>query len=248
MSLAAASNQIDAPGTDEATWRAWPDLELLPAADMAGWASAVILAAHPDDEVLGVGGTMSMLAALGASIRLIAVTDGEASHPRTTEPEALAERRAAETAAALLTLGAATAEVIRIRLPDTGLVARQDELETYVRALTDGFDVCLAPWEKDVHADHEAVGRSARRACAAPVAFYPVWTWHWAVPGDARVPWSSAVRVPLPVTVAARKHAAIKCFASQFEARDDGLGPVLTAGMVEHFCRRHEVLFPARRL
>jgi LmbE family N-acetylglucosaminyl deacetylase len=243
----AAGNRIDAPGTGEATWWAWPELELLPAADIAGWASAVILAAHPDDEVLGVGGTMSLLAASGASIRLIAITDGEASHPQMIEPEALAERRAAETAAALLALGAAAAQVIRIRLPDTGLAARQDELETHVRALTDGFDVCLAPWEKDAHADHEAVGRSARRACVAPVSFYPVWTWHWAVPGDARVPWTSAVRVPLPPAVAARKHAAIKCFTSQLETRDDGLGPVLTAGVVEHFSRRFEILFPARQ-
>ena len=45
----------------------------------------VVIAAHPDDEVLGVGGTMAVLAAGGAQLRLIAVTDGEASHPAPTE-------------------------------------------------------------------------------------------------------------------------------------------------------------------
>ena len=247
MVSVAAGNRIDRPGTDEATWRAWPQLGQLPAADISGWASAVILAAHPDDEVLGAGGTISLLAASGASIRLIAVTDGEASHPGMIASESLAERRSAETSAALLALGAGAAEVIRLRLPDTGLATCQDELERFVRRLTGGFDVCLAPWEGDAHADHEAVGRLASRACATPVAFYPVWAWHWAAPADMRVPWTSAVRIPFPAAVAARKDAAIKCFTSQLEARDDGLGPVLTPGMLEHFRRRFEILFPARR-
>ena len=246
MSLA-AGNRIDAPGTDEATWRAWPELEQLPAADISGWASAVVLAAHPDDEVLGAGGTLSLLAASGARIRLIAVTDGEWSHQGMGDTEVLAERRTAETTAALLALGAGTAEVIRLRLPDTGLDTRQDELAAHVRDLTSGFDVCLAPWEEDAHADHEAVGRSARQAGIPPVAFYPVWAWHWAFPADARIPWASAVRIPLPSPAVARKRAAVRCFASQMEARDGGLGPVLTAGMLAHFSRPFEVLFPARR-
>jgi LmbE family N-acetylglucosaminyl deacetylase len=242
----AAGNRIDAPGTDEASWRAWPDLARLPAADISGWASAVVLAAHPDDEVLGVGGTISLLAAAGARIRLVAVTDGEASHPRLTATGAMAERRVAETAAALAALGAGSAEVIRLRLPDTGLAARQDNVAASIRALTGGFDVCLAPWEGDAHADHEAVGRSARRASLSPVIFYPVWAWHWASPGDPRVPWASAIQVPLPLAAAAAKDAAIRCFTSQLEARSE-LGPVLTAGMLEHFSRRFETLFPARR-
>lgn len=42
---------------------------------------AVIIAPHPDDEVLGCGGLMQGLAALGRPIQLISVTDGSASHP-----------------------------------------------------------------------------------------------------------------------------------------------------------------------
>jgi hypothetical protein len=74
--------------------------------------------------------------------------------------------------------------------------------------------------------------------------FYPVWMWHWAFPGDPRVPWHRAVRVPLRPGVAARKQAAIRCFTSQLETREAGLGPVLTPGTVAHFARAHEVLFP----
>ena len=40
---------------------------------------------------------MSVLAAAGARLRLVAITDGEASHPGAAEPSALARRRVAET-------------------------------------------------------------------------------------------------------------------------------------------------------
>jgi LmbE family N-acetylglucosaminyl deacetylase len=242
MVTEAAPNPIDAAGTDELAWANWPGLRRFPVADITGWRSAVILAAHPDDEVLAVGGIMSCLAAAGARLRLFCVTDGEASHPGTAEPAALARRRAEERAAALRVLGAGAAEVIRLRLPDAGLDAREGELTELLRDHIGGFDACLAPWEKDVHADHEAVGRSARRASPGTM-FYPVWMWHWAFPGDPRVPWRRGARVPLRLEVAARKSAAINCFASQLENRGAGAGPVLTAGAVAHFTRDQEVLF-----
>ena len=73
---------------------------------------------------------------------------------------------------------------------------------------------------------------------------FPVWMWHWASPGDPRVPWDRALRVPLPPRAAGRKRAAITCFASQTEDRGHGLGPVLPPGMIAHFTRAMEVLLP----
>jgi len=235
-------NPIEAPGTREELWRAWAGLGRLPAAGITSWSSAVVIAAHPDDEVLGVGGTMAALAAAGARLRLVSITDGAASHPGTTHLSALACRRVAETAAALHVLGAQQAEVIRLRLPDTGLAAREDEITACLSDLMTGFDVGLAPWSRDAHADHEAAGRAARRASERTLT-YPVWMWHWAVPGDPRVPWRRAVQIPLAAGVADRKRAAIACFTSQLEDRDDGLGPVLSPGTVAHFTRDLEVLF-----
>ena len=98
-------NRIDRPGTAEESWASWLELRHLPAADPLAWASVAVVAAHPDDEVLGVGGTMAILAAAGVRLRLIAVTDGEASHPG-ADPAALRRVRAEETAAALAALGA----------------------------------------------------------------------------------------------------------------------------------------------
>ena len=155
----------------------------------------------------------------------------------------LARRRTAETADALRALGAQAAEVVRLQLPDSRLAAREKQLTAVLAPLVAGFDLCLAPWEHDLHPDHEAAGRAARSAASGPVYCYPVWMWHWAFPGDPRVPWDRALRVPLPPRAASRKRAAIRCFASQVRDRGHGLGPVLSPGMIAHFTRPVEVLF-----
>ena len=238
---------IDAPGTDEQSWAAWPWLSTLPGAGLAllgGVRSAVIVAAHPDDEVLGAGGMISMLAAARVRLRLVAVTDGERSHRSHGSAAALMRRRTGETAAALRALGARGAEVVPLQLPDSGLAACEDQLTAALAPLVAGFDLCLAPWDHDLHPDHEAAGRAARRASPKALYFYPVWMWHWASPGDPRVPWDRALRVPLPPRAAGRKRAAITCFTSQTEDRGHGLGPVLSPGMVAHFTRAMEVLLP----
>ena len=235
-----APNLIDRPGTSEDAWEGWPGLWWLPVIDPLAWGSVVVVAAHPDDEVLGAGGMIAMLAAAGVRVRLIAVTDGEASHPG-ADPAVIARRRIAESAAALDLLGAGDAEVIRLGFPDAGVAGREDELAAILAGLCAGFGACLAPWAADGHADHEAAGRAARRAVRDVLA-YPVWMWHWAAPGDWRVPWQRACRVALCVDAAARKRSAIAAFASQLTEREGGLAPILPAGVVAHFTRREEVL------
>ena len=240
-----AASPIDAPGTSETEWAAWAALRQLPAMDITAWDSAVIVAAHPDDEVLGAGGVIARLAALGRRLRFIGITDGEASHPGHPEPAALARRRARERTDALAALGAGGAEVVRLGLPDAGLSGRAAELAGRLRDLVAGFDVCLAPWELDAHGDHEAAGQAVRQL-GGPACFYPVWMWHWAGAADARVPWARARRVPLPARIRAAKQAAVACFGSQLEPRAGGLPPMLSADFLAHFSRPWEVLMPVR--
>jgi LmbE family N-acetylglucosaminyl deacetylase len=239
------ANRIDRPGTAEDAWASWPDLRWLPIAHPLTWHSVVVVAAHPDDEVLGAGGTMAMLAAGGIRLRLVAVTDGEGSHPG-ANPAVIARARIAESAIALARLGAAHIDVVRLRLPDTGLASCETELADRLRKHCSGFDVCLAPWEGDAHADHEAAGRAARRVArrtGQTILSYPVWMWHWAQPDDQRVPWHQACQVVLTADVAARKRSAIQAFTSQLTDREGGAGPVVPPDVVAHFTRRQEVLF-----
>jgi LmbE family N-acetylglucosaminyl deacetylase len=252
VSRTPGAHPIDAPGTDERSWAAWPWLSAPPGAGLTGTGlsalaearSAVIVAAHPDDEVLGAGGLISMLAASRARLRLVAVTNGERSHQGHGSPAALARRRTTETVAALHALGAQGAEVIRLGLPDSGLADREERLVNVLAPLVEDFDLCLAPWDHDMHPDHERAGRVARKAAAGAFYSFPIWMWHWASPADPRVPWDRAVRLPLPPRAASRKRAAITCFASQTEDRGHGLGPALTPSMIAHFTRTVEVLLP----
>ena len=238
----AETDIIDVPGTEEDDWQAWTRINAFPDAGIGDSPSVVIVSAHPDDEVLGAGGIMAVLAAAGSRLRLIEVTGGEASHHDYADPASLASRRTEETAAALEALGVEQAvEVIRLGMPDSGLVAREDELAVRLSELTEGFSLCLAPWEWDKHPDHDATGRAARRMHPR-VLGYPIWLWHWAQPDDPRVPWDKAAQFPLPAWAVERKRSAIDCFASQMEVRGEGQDPVLPAEMIAHFTREAEVL------
>ena len=240
----------DTTGTPEEEWARWPGLDRVPSVDLGGVREVVVVAPHPDDETLGFGGGLAVLAARGVRLRVVAVTDGESSHPDSSvfTREQLVARRAAERARALAALGAGGAEVERLRLPDGGVAGREPELvRRLARAYRDS-DLCVAPWEGDPHPDHEAVGRAARDAAQAlgvRLLSYPVWAWHWTRPGDGALPWGRAVRLGLAGEALRRKAAAIRAFTTQVSP----IGPdaadraILEPPMLAHFARDHEVVF-----
>ncbi|WNI19028.1 PIG-L deacetylase family protein [Actinacidiphila sp. ITFR-21] len=244
------ANPIQAPGTDESHWRAWDGWEKLPVVRLPGSGRVVVVAAHPDDEVLGAGGVIAMLAEAGVSVTVVSVTDGERSHEagRSVTPGRLADIRAAELRDALAELGAGEAAVVRLKVPDTEVAFHEDAVIADLGNLLRGARLCLAPWIGDIHGDHEAAGRSALAACReadVPCLMYPVWMWHWARPDDPRVPWSSARRILLTETARARKRTAAERFTSQIRP----LGPdpedaaVLPPGELAHHLRDIEVVF-----
>ena len=79
----AAARHIEGEGTPDASWQAWGGLQDLPPVSAAALVPpgrrAVIVAPHPDDEVLACGGLLQMLAAQGSPMVLVAVTDGTGS-------------------------------------------------------------------------------------------------------------------------------------------------------------------------
>ncbi|MEU6481064.1 PIG-L family deacetylase [Streptomyces sp. NPDC047017] len=244
------ADPIQAPGTDESRWPAWDGWLRMPSYPLPAAGRVVVAAAHPDDEVLGAGGALALLAAAEVMVTVVSVTDGEGSHPGSVRipPEQLAEVRARELRDALDALGAHDAEIVRLRLPDTGVADHEERLTRELARLLDGAALCLAPWTGDVHGDHEAMGRAAlaaARTASVPCRLYPVWLWHWAEPGDPRVPWETASRIVLPPAVRARKRAALARFTSQI--RPLGPGPqdaaVLPPEQLAHHLRGWEVVF-----
>lgn len=237
-------------GTPEEEWERWPGLDRLPPLELDGVREAVVVAPHPDDETLGFGGGIAVLASRGVRLRVVAVTDGESSHPGSTvfTGDELALRRADERARALSALGAGSAEVVRLRMPDGGVSGRESELARRLAELAGGADLCVAPWEGDPHPDHEAVGRAARlcaRGLGVRLVSYPVWTWHWTRPTSPGTPWDRAARLTLSGEVRGRKAAALRAFATQTAPIGPGAedGTILAPSMLAHFTRDHEVVF-----
>jgi LmbE family N-acetylglucosaminyl deacetylase len=216
-------------GTPAETWTGWGrrfaplNIEHCP--------SLLLVAAHPDDETLGLGATAAALAARGVTVQVVAVTDGEAAYPddpgRCAE---LAEVRREELVAATARLGLASP--IFLGIPDGHVTANEDRLEAELAALLAESMPgawCAATWRGDGHPDHEATGRAAAAAAknGSPVFVeYPIWMWHWALPDDPAVPWDSVRRPPVAAPDLEAKEAALLCFSSQLQRND---GPPLLA-------------------
>lgn len=250
-----SSRAIVGPGTDEADWQRWPLLHALPEVDLAELvpdaARAVIVAPHPDDEVLASGGMLAMLAVRGGQTLVVGVTDGDASHPgsRRWSPEKLAQCRHGEAIAGLRQLGISAQSYLRLSLPDGRVHSHRAWLVDFlIRVLRPG-DVVLSTWNADGHPDHEATAIAAAKACAAVHCRHlqsPVWMWHWAVPGDTRVPWTQLRQLRLTPDALRRKRLALLAHASQLAVQDIDAPPVLSPFAVKRMLRPFEYLFIPR--
>jgi LmbE family N-acetylglucosaminyl deacetylase len=234
---------LEHTGTPAQVWRRW--LPLLPELATDAWRRVVVVAAHPDDEVLGVGGLMARLVADGVDVTVVAVTDGDAARPPVGwSPQRLARTRVAEARRGCARLGVRPAE--RLGIPDGAVAASEAAVEDAVAERLTEADVCLATWAGDGHPDHEAVGRAAARACgrtAARLLEYPVWMWHWARPDGPGVPWPRAAAVSLTAAQLRLKAQAVGCHRTQLEPPGDGDAAVLPPFVVDRLINSREVLF-----
>lgn len=236
-----------AGGTPEAAWRAAASRQNLAELDVTVAGRVVVVAPHPDDEILGAGGLIRTLALAGTGVEIWAVTDGEGCFgPLSAGPaRALAQRRAEETHLALRRLGVAGVPVRRLRVADGEVSASSDDLASDIAAALGPGDLCVAAWRGDGHPDHEAVGLaaadgSARSGCQ--LLEYPVWAWYWADPEALTLPRASARLLRLDRPAAAAKRRAISAFASQLGPGPEGQPPVLPAAVLRYFRRPGEVL------
>ncbi len=244
---------ICSEGTTEARWEQCPALSGVPELSIDGHALALVVAPHPDDETLALGGTIASMAARGMAVVVVTATDGETSHPQSTvlTPDELRTLRCAESRRALGVLAdghRGNVRNVQLHLPDGELAESHEELTQWlVRHLTPE-DVCFATWESDGHPDHEAVGRAAVAACTATGARllqYPVWTWNWAEPGDESIPWERARRIELSEHERECKQRAIECYRTQILPIGDGAGDaaIVPPYDLAHFQRPFEVVF-----
>jgi len=267
------------PGTSVATWRSDPRWATLPAPrpldpatvpavaepdapgafDLVGASGpVVVLAAHPDDETLGAGSLIAQLVRHGRAVTVVVVTDGAASHPRSTSTPAgsLRELRLSEARAALDELGPGV-ELIALGVPDGALrEARDDVRSQLAHLLAERRPVLvLAPWRGDGHRDHRVLGEVAAELVGgdgsalpdARLLEYPIWMWHWGGPDHPDVPWDALVRVDGDEEAGLAKQRALARYSSQVLPLSDRPGDeaVLRPDFVEHFVGGAEVFVEA---
>jgi LmbE family N-acetylglucosaminyl deacetylase len=200
----------------------------------------VIIAPHPDDEVLGAGGLIQRALRERCLVEVVAVTDGEASHEASTTATitGLASLRAQESETALRRLGWKRPTVTRLHLPDGELAQREDELFGALADVLLPDDLCVAPWRGDGHPDHDATAAATLRAAnsvGARSLGYLVWGWHWADPDGSDIPWTRCRRLELGRRDRARKRWATSAFQSQIRP----FGPASERAILpEHVLRR----------
>ena len=205
----------------------------------------VVVAPHPDDEVLGCGITLSRWQRAGSSIVIVGCTDGESSHPRSnaiTQRE-LRERRSVERWDAFDALGLDPV-VQRLGLPDGRLGEHVEALAAALVRWSGVPDVVLiSPWEHDDHPDHQAAARAADLAAAR-------WggrSWHVPIWGKVRPPRPFTGRVAtLELGVSDRqcKQKAVSCYATQLVPVGAGPhdGPVIHPDELDAMLDGTEVL------
>lgn len=148
----------------------------------------VVVAPHPDDEVLGLGATLAARAArsapepaLGRSLDrsaddptapgfgdafaadvVLCVSDGAASHPGEVDEQEMRRRRKAECEAGARELGI---DLVMLGLPDGGLTP--DAVDAALHPVLDDLapHTVAVTWSGDGHPDHHACAESVKRWC-----------------------------------------------------------------------------------
>lgn len=175
----------------------------------------LVLAPHPDDEVIGCGGLLCHHADEGRAVRVVIATDGSAAESDLPQLAAVREK---ESLAGLRHLG--VDDVVFLRHPDRGLGAApklQDDLRNAITSFRPDLIACTHP--NEIHPDHRALATAlitllqsdrdlAASLAMVRIAFYEV---------------SAPLRPNILVDVTAvadRKTAAIREHHSQLQSRD----------------------------
>lgn len=132
----------------------------------------LVVAPHPDDEVLGCGGMLALHTQRGDTVRVIICTNGAG----VDADAALAERRHTECVAACSELG--VDDVRFLDFADGGLEASEDFASRLAdEAARYAPELVYAPSKREYHADHRAAAEAARdavRGTPARILFYGV--------------------------------------------------------------------------
>lgn len=209
----------------------------------------ILLAPHPDDEVLACGGLLQRWSKIALQLELWMVTDGEACFGEAVDNIdnlELAKRRREEACEAHRRLGIDTGvQVHWVGLPDGKVQAHREQLRAALQQRLTPHTVLVAPLATDGHPDHDVIGEVAQNLANAHgllLLSYPVWLRHWGATHLLNGATGQARRIELSAAELCRKRDAIAAFSSQIQS-EQSIEPILPRRVLRHFRRSFEVLF-----
>ena len=155
----------------------------------------VVITTHPYEAMCAAGGLISHLAAQGADVEVLAVTDGDGAASGARDGALPQHSRGrGQILAAYRRLGVPEVRRHRLHLESGKVSHAQPDLVAAFSELV-GHDCypglwCLAPWRRDGHPDHDAVGLVAEAVCRSynlRLVRYLCAAWEWLQPED--LPW-----------------------------------------------------------
>lgn len=204
----------------------------------------LIVAPHPDDEVIGCGGVIARGVADGVSFRIMVVTRGQhllTSLANIAEPgpAEIGARREAETRNACGLLGLDAARIAFLGFED-GKVARdaaavKAALTTAIADFGPTRIYCTSAW--DSHPDHSATFRIVEGARAGANCLAPIW--QYAGPETLQRSGEPFERIDI-----GRWHAVKRRAMEEFVCHIGLVSPLQTAPVMpdfmERYCSREE--------
>lgn len=176
----------------------------------------LLLAPHPDDEIIGCGGLLSRLIAQGKDVIVIVLSNGAESHRgccNTPKEEIVAARRQLSKDAAKI-IGLSLENVHSLNFSDGRINAQHPEMEQLKVLIAEiKPDVILVPHSGEGWSDHLATREIGLQIAPqnASVYEYCVWFWYY---NSWNIAWRNAFVVGLSKEEHEAKLRAIDAYTS----------------------------------
>ncbi len=219
----------------------------------AKFRSMLIIAPHPDDEIIGLGGYMVRQAAAGCSIAIVYLTDGEKSL-EDVEPEIVAGHRRRLSLEVHQQLDVLPVRVSWLHFPD-GSIPRKgheafegaaEQVADIIRRINPDAVFVTHPmdtWPFDHIAAYEIAAAALTKA-ASGCAFFGYWVWLWysmPTPAMFRMRWRNMSRIPLD-GVMQRKNMLMEVYLQPEAPNGKPWSGVLPKAMTDAFRYPYEVV------